>query len=43
MRDEMPHPWYPWLLGWMPDLETVYDDPRIRELAREIGLEDSMH
>lgn len=41
MRNEMPHPWYPWLLGWMPDLEAVYGDPRIRELAREIGLEES--
>jgi TolB-like protein len=40
MRDEMPHPWYPWLLGWMPDLQTVYHDPRMRELVTELGLED---
>jgi len=40
MRDQMPHPWYPWLLGWWPDLETVYDDPRVREMAEEIGLGD---
>jgi len=40
MRDEMPHPWYPWLLGWMPDLETVYDDPRMLELATELHLAD---
>ena len=42
MRDEMPHPWYPWLVGWMPDMEPVYDDPRMRELAEEIGLPDVM-
>ena len=40
MRDQMPHPWYPWLLGWWPDLDTIYDDPRVRELAEEIGLGD---
>lgn len=40
MRDEFPHPWYPWLLGWMPDLKGLYDDPRMRELAAELGLED---
>ena len=40
IRDQMPHPWYPWLLGWWPDLETVYDDPRVREMAEEIGLGD---
>ena len=40
MRDQIPHPWYPWLLGWWPDLETIYDDPRVREMAEEIGLRD---
>ena len=40
IRDQMPHPWYPWLLGWWPDLDTIYDDPRVRELAEEIGLRD---
>ena len=30
IRDQMPHPWYPWLLGWWPDLDTIYDDPRVR-------------
>ena len=40
IRDQMPHPWYPWLLGWWPDLDTIHDDPRVRELAEEIGLRD---
>lgn len=40
MRDEMPHPWYPWLLGWFPDLEAVYHDPRMKALAAELGLEE---
>jgi hypothetical protein len=42
MRDEMPHPWYPWLLGWMPDMKPAYDDPRMRDLAEEIGLSASL-
>lgn len=40
MRHEIPHPWYPWLLGWMPDLDSIYDDPRVLDLAAELGLED---
>jgi TolB-like protein/Tfp pilus assembly protein PilF len=40
IRDDMPHPWYPWLLGWMPDLGDARHDPRMRELAAELGLEE---
>jgi TolB-like protein/Tfp pilus assembly protein PilF len=32
--------WYPWFLVWFPELEPFRRDPRMRELAAEIGMED---
>jgi TolB-like protein len=34
--------WYPWLVAWFPGLESARLDPRMRTLAEEIGLEDSL-
>ena len=31
-------PWYPWLLNWFSQTRFVHGDPRIRELAEEIGV-----
>lgn len=31
-------PWYPWLLTWFPQTRGFHDDPRVVELARELGL-----
>ncbi len=32
-------PWYPWFVTWFPQLEQFRDDPRMRDLAAELGLE----
>lgn len=32
-------PWYPWFLTWQQEPGEIVDDPRKRELAREIGIE----
>jgi TolB-like protein/Tfp pilus assembly protein PilF len=31
-------PWYPWLLKWYPQTRGFHDDPRVVELAAELGL-----
>lgn len=31
-------PWYPWLLTWYPQTRGFHDDPRVVELAAELGL-----
>jgi len=31
-------PWYPWLLKWYPQTRGIHDDPRVVELAAELGL-----
>jgi len=31
-------PWYPWLLKWYPQTRGFHDDPRVLELAAELGL-----
>ena len=31
-------PWYPWLLKWYPQTRGFRDDPRVVELAAELGL-----
>lgn len=36
-RDER-IPWYPWLLKWYLQTEGFRDDPRVVELARELGI-----
>lgn len=33
-------PWYPWFITWFPQMEFVGQDPRLQELALELGLED---
>lgn len=33
-------PWYPWFITWFPQMESVGQDPRLQELALELGLED---
>ena len=37
-RDEK-IPWYPWLLNWFPQTRNLHDDPRVLELASELGLD----
>jgi tetratricopeptide (TPR) repeat protein len=32
-------PWYPWLLKWYPQTRGLHHDPRVDELAAELGLE----
>jgi TolB-like protein/Tfp pilus assembly protein PilF len=32
--------WYPWLVVWFPEFEGARKEPRMRELAEDIGLED---
>jgi len=31
-------PWYPWMITWFPDMAQYRSDPRLRDLAAEIGL-----
>ncbi len=31
-------PWYPWLMKWYPQTRGLHDDPRVVELAAELGL-----
>lgn len=31
-------PWYPWLLKWYSQTRGFHDDPRVVELAAELGL-----
>ena len=31
-------PWYPWLLKWYPQTRGFHGDPRVVELAEELGL-----
>lgn len=31
-------PWYPWLLRWYPQTQGFQNDPRVIELARELGI-----
>ena len=38
--EKAPIPWYPTLLGWVPGIELVADDPGIQERAAELGLAD---
>ena len=38
--EKAPIPWYPTLLGWVPGIGLVADDPGIQERAAELGLAD---
>lgn len=31
-------PWYPWLITWFPQTKYLHADPRMQELAAELGL-----
>lgn len=35
-------PWYPWFITWFPFMDEVRQDPRMRELAAELGLTDAL-
>ena len=35
-------PWYPWLITWFPFMDEVRQDPRMRELAAELGLTEAL-
>ena len=37
-RDEK-IPWYPWLVAWFPAFSGMRDDPRLVNLAADLGLE----
>jgi hypothetical protein len=32
-------PWYPWLVVWFNGLRPFHDDPEVRALAAELGLD----
>ena len=34
--------WYPWHITWAPYLDDLRDDPRMRELAEELGLSEAL-
>ena len=36
-RDEK-IPWYPWLVAWFPQTQFLYADPRMQQLAVELGI-----
>jgi len=35
-------PWYPWLITWYRGMKDLRDDPRMRELAEELGLSEAL-
>jgi tetratricopeptide (TPR) repeat protein len=35
--------WYPWFITWFPALDELRDDPRMRELAKELGLTEPLN
>jgi TolB-like protein len=35
-------PWYPWFITWFPFMDAPRQDPRMRELAEELGLEEAL-
>jgi len=39
---EVKLPWYPWFITWFPALDDLRDDPRMRELAEELGLSEAL-
>lgn len=39
---EVKHPWYPWFITWFPFMDAVGNDPRMDELAAELGLTEAM-
>ena len=39
---EVKLPWYPWLITWYLGLKDMRDEPRMRELAEELGLSEAL-
>ena len=39
---EAKHPYYPWLITWMPLMDAARNDPRMDELAAELGLTEAL-
>ncbi len=35
-------PWYPWFITWFPDMDPMRNDPRMDELAAELGLTEAL-
>lgn len=35
-------PWYPWFITWYAEGQDLRDDPRVRELAEELGLSEAL-
>lgn len=35
-------PWYPWFITWFPFMDEIRQDPRVLELAAELGLTDAL-
>lgn len=35
-------PWYPWFITWFPFMDEVRNDPRMDELAAELGLGEAL-
>ena len=42
VAEESKLPWYPWFITWFPELDELRDDPRMRELAEELGLSEAL-
>ena len=39
---EAKHPYYPYLITWLPFMDEVRNDPRMDELAAELGLTEAL-
>jgi TolB-like protein len=35
-------PWYPWFITWFPNMDSMRNDPRMDELAAELGLTEAL-
>ena len=35
-------PWYPWFITWFPFVDAMRNDPRMDELAAELGLSEAL-
>jgi tetratricopeptide (TPR) repeat protein len=35
--------WYPWFITWFRELHDLREDPRMRELAEELGLSEALN
>lgn len=39
---DVKHPWYPWFITGFPFMDAVINDPRMDELAAELGLTEAL-